>query len=67
MTALLGIEVNLKTVRVVNHQEKPGPVFIEIARSAYEMGVEYFFRVKDDTEILQPWTSAFIKSLELRG
>jgi hypothetical protein len=67
MAILLGIDMDLTTVRIVNHQKKPGPVFIEMARTAYELGVDYFFRVNDDTELLHPWTSAFIETLEVRG
>lgn len=62
----LGIQIDLTLVRVLNDLQKPGPVFKEVARVAYDMGVEYFFRVNDDTEILQPWTSAFIRTLQVR-
>jgi hypothetical protein len=50
----------------MNEIQKPGPVFNEMARVAYDLGIDYFFRVNDDTEILQPWTSSFIQTLKVR-
>lgn len=67
MATLSEIQVDLTAVRVVNPLKKPGPVFIEMARVAYDLGAEYFFRVNDDTEMLHPWTSAFIGALQVRG
>jgi hypothetical protein len=40
-----------------------GPIFIAMARAAYEAGADYFFRVNDDTEILERWPSAFVSAL----
>ena len=62
----LGIHVDVVLVRVLNEIQKPGPVFNEMARVAYDLGIDYFFRVNDDTEILQPWTSSFIQTLKVR-
>lgn len=53
-------------VKVKNELQKPGPVFNRIAQVAYEKGADYFYRVNDDTEFLQPWTSTFIDTLEVR-
>jgi hypothetical protein len=50
----------------MNEIQKPGPVFNEMARVAYDMGVDYFFRVNDDTEILHPWAGPFIQAIEVR-
>jgi hypothetical protein len=61
----LGIQVGITLVRVVNKTQKPGLIFNEMARVAYDMGIDYFFRVNDDTEILQPWTSSFIQTLKV--
>jgi len=61
----LGIQVDVTIVRVVNKVQKPGPVFNEMARVAYDLGIDYFFRVNDDTEILHPWTSSFIQTLKV--
>jgi hypothetical protein len=61
----LGIQVDMTLVRVVNEVQKPGPVFNEMARVAYDLGIDYFFRVNDDTEILQPWTTSFIRTLKV--
>lgn len=57
------IKFTLKTVRVINTIRKPGPVFIEMARQAYHSGANYFYRVNDDTEVLNNWPNAFVKAL----
>ncbi len=57
------IVFTLRPVKVHNTIKKPGPVFIEMARQAYKGGANYFFRVNDDTEILNNWPKAFVKSL----
>jgi hypothetical protein len=58
-----GILVRLRLVRVNNSLKKPGPVFIEMARAAYDMGSDYFYRVNDDTELVVKWPKAFTKTL----
>jgi len=52
-------------VSVKNEVKKPGPVFLEMARAAYGMGADYFYRVNDDTECLKPWAKAFATTLEV--
>jgi hypothetical protein len=49
---------------VHNTIKKPGPVFIGMARAAYEAGADYFYRLNDDTEITGHWPVAFVKSLQ---
>ena len=63
----LGIHIDVTLIRVVNEIQRPGPVFNEMARVAYDMGVDYFFRVNDDTEILHPWASSFIHTIQVIG
>lgn len=46
-----GVSVRLRLLRVHNNAMKPGPVFLEMARAAYDMGAEYMYRVNDDTEV----------------
>jgi len=58
-----GISVVLKFVKVNNTLRKPGPVFIEMARAAYEAGAEYFYRINDDTELINNWPSRFVEAL----
>ena len=58
-----GIQMTLTLVKVKNTQKKPGPVFIEMARKAYENGATYFYRVNDDTEFLNNWPSIYVKVL----
>ena len=58
-----GIIIFLKTVKVNNSLKKPGPVFIAMARAAYELNAQYFYRVNDDTEFVSHWPSIFVKAL----
>jgi len=59
------LNIGVEFVRVQNDQQKPGPVFIKMAQVAYELGADYFYRVNDDTEFIQPWATPFIQSLEV--
>jgi hypothetical protein len=59
-----GISLTLRLVKVTNTMKKPGPVFLEMARAAYEAGASYFYRINDDTEMLSNWPRIFIKALE---
>lgn len=58
-----GIEVTLSPVRVSNPLKKPGPVFVAMARLAYEMDATYFYRVNDDTEFRGRWPTVYVKAL----
>ncbi len=60
---LNGIRVSLRLVRVNNTLKKPGPVFLEMARAAYQGGANYFYRINDDTELTVNWAAAFVKAL----
>jgi hypothetical protein len=60
-----GIIVNLRTVRVNNVLRKPGPVFNEVARVAYNNGASYFFRINDDTELIFNWPKLFAHTIGL--
>jgi hypothetical protein len=52
------IFIKLKTVRVENTLRKPGPVFLEIARAAYNRGAQYMYRcVPLHRTVLYPHTS----------
>lgn len=64
---LRNIKCKLKGVRVNNPMQKPGPVFNEVARVAYNMGAEYFYRVNDDTELISPWAREFVETLTSFG
>ena len=54
----------LRKVRVNNTARKPGPVFLEMARSAYEGGADYMYRINDDTELVDRWPLIFVKALK---
>jgi hypothetical protein len=54
---------DFKLVPVVNKIAKPGPVFNEVARYAYNAGASFFFRVNDDTEFIETWATAFSTAL----
>lgn len=58
-----GISVTLRLVKVNNTLKKPGPVFNEMARAAYNGGADYFYRVNDDTELMSNWPDKFVKAL----
>ena len=58
-----GISIRLATVRVDNKVKKPGPVFLAMARHAYGLGAEFFYRVNDDTEFRGHWPKAFTEAL----
>lgn len=62
-----GIFITLETVRVNNSLKKPGPVFLEMARRAYNVGADYFYRVNDDTEMKDTWPALFVHSLQALG
>eukprot|EP01041_Mallomonas_annulata_P004655 gene4655-9237_t len=57
------IIISFKPVKVNNSLRKPGPVFNEMARAAYNIPADYFYRVNDDTELVSHWPSIFVKSL----
>lgn len=62
----IAIQSDLRLVAVDNKIQKPGPVFIEIAKEAHDLGAEYIYRVNDDSEFLNPWTSKFVHALQVR-
>lgn len=57
------IILTLKTVKVINHSMKPGPVFLAMGREAYNFGAEYFYRVNDDSFLQGNWPSFFVRQL----
>lgn len=59
------MEIDLVLVAVNNTLQKPGPVFNEVARAAFDAGAEYFYRVNDDSEFLSPWASKFVNVLQV--
>jgi hypothetical protein len=59
----LGISITLSTVRVDNKVKKPGPVFLVMARRAYALGADFFYRVNDDTEFRGHWPKAYTEAL----
>eukprot|EP01031_Cornospumella_fuschlensis_P030874 gene30874-37310_t len=61
------ISFEFRAVRVHNTVQKPGPVFLEMARAAYKNGAAYFYRINDDTELLGTWPRAFVRTLESLG
>ncbi|CAE7609811.1 unnamed protein product [Symbiodinium microadriaticum] len=57
------IFIKLRTVRVDNKLRKPGPVFLEIARFAYDKGAQFLYRVNDDTEFRGRWPRLYANAL----
>lgn len=58
-----GIIISLELVAVDNRLKKPGPVFIEIARRAYDLGADFMYRVNDDTEFHGRWPKLYASTL----
>jgi hypothetical protein len=58
-----GIKLTLRMVRVNNSLKKPGPVFLDMARAAYNAGADYMYRVNDDTELLENWPAEFVRAV----
>ena len=57
------ITISLRIVRVQNPLKKPGPVFLQMARAAYLAKADYFYRVNDDTEMVNNWPYIFVQAL----
>ncbi len=53
----------LKTKAFTNDIQKPGPMMNFLSREAYEDNCDFMYRINDDTEFLNPWTSAFVNTL----
>ena len=58
-----GINIKLRLVKVNNTIKKPGPVFLEMARAAYNGNASYFYRINDDTELMSNWAEKYITGL----
>lgn len=58
------IIISIRKVKTNNTLRKPGPVFLEMARAAYNAGADYLYRVNDDTEMLGNWPKVFVKALD---
>jgi hypothetical protein len=50
-------------VKINNSLKKPGPVFLAMAREAYNAGADFFYRLNDDTEITAPFAKVFVNSI----
>jgi hypothetical protein len=59
----MNIHVDFLPVVVKNTVKKPGPVFIHMARAAYDKGADFFYRVNDDTELVARWPSRFVGTI----
>ena len=59
-----GISISLSTVKIDNTIKKPGPVFIAMARYVFHNhSADYYYRVNDDTEMINNWPVAFVSAL----
>jgi hypothetical protein len=50
-------------VPVSNPLQRPGPVMNLLSRAAYNDSCDFMYQVKDTTECLTPWSSAFVDAL----
>lgn len=55
--------VELTTYAMPNAYHKPGPMMNNLSSEAYATGCDFLYRINDDTEMLTPWTSAFVSAL----
>ena len=65
--ALLAASFKRFSVRLLgfdNPKQKPGPVMNGLSKAAYDDGCEYLYRVNDDSELVSPWTSKFVATLQ---
>ena len=59
-----GIDISLHPVRVKNSAKRPGPVFTAIAKAAYGLHADYYYRVNDDSEFLGKWAKLYTNTLK---
>ena len=55
---------NLVTRSFENEHKRPGPVMNFLSREAYNDWCDFMYQTDDDTELLTPWTSAFVDTLQ---
>jgi hypothetical protein len=59
-----GLGIELTFVSLHNTLKKPGPIFNAMARHVYQHhNADYYYRVNDDTELVDRWPLAFVKTL----
>lgn len=54
----------LRTRSFLNELSKPGPMMNFLSHEAYVDKCDFMYRINDDTEMLTPWTTAFINALQ---
>ena len=62
-----GIPLRLVPVRYHNFLHKPGPAFNYMTHLAYIDGVDWVYRINDDTYFMSPFASTFVKALQALG
>ena len=65
-SAAKGINVSLKVLLFDNPIHKPGPAFNYACKTAYDEGVDYMYRVNDDSEFTTVFATNLIAELESR-
>lgn len=53
----------LSTLSLSNPRCKPGPMMNFLSSHAYSDGCDFMYQIHDDTDLLTPWTSAFVAAL----
>lgn len=61
------IDMSVVFVACDNPIRKPGPVFAQMTAEAHARQADWIYRVNDDTELLDPWTTPFIQTLLALG
>lgn len=57
------ILLTIATVKVANHERKPGPVFNALGQEAYNLGADFMYRVNDDSYLQGNWPAFFVQRL----
>ena len=65
--AAQGIRLRHVPVRYRNHLKKPGPAFNFMTHLAFIDGVDWLYRINDDTYFMSPFASSFVKALQALG
>lgn len=57
------VQCELLMISYANSFKKPGPAFNVMLRAAYDFGADFFYRINDDTEFVDPFARAFTTTL----
>jgi len=62
-----GVNLQFRIVGFENQLRKPGPIFNFMMEALRTDGADYFYRINDDTVILEPWCNTAVSTLQKRS